>query len=183
MKFFLFISLFLGALAACKDKSDSTTTGDVDSKMNSSTPSKNKLESATLVKLFTKADAEQILGGPVTISDSTMSAQMNIEAYKSAYSLVSNPESVVHFLVESYSHVADATTKYSFIKASNEGKPGFEEYKGVKDEGYFHSDGTNFAFTMIRKGANVASIKVNKMTSTTSKDQVQLTAKRIAESL
>ena len=51
------------------------------------------------------------------------------------------------------------------------------------DEAYFHSDGQNFYFIIVRKGEKMFRIKVNKITSTTSLKEFNMIAKNITASL
>lgn len=137
-----------------------------------------------LNNLFTLADAQRILGEPATTTDSLLTGQANIKAFKGTYSGKENGDKtgVVYFLVEQYNREVDAVTKYGFIKASNEGKPGYEELKGVGTEGYFHSDNENFHFIMVRKSTSVMNIKV-RITPTTSLDAFKEIAGRIVDQL
>lgn len=141
-------------------------------------------QTKSLVGLFTLSDAEKILGEKATITDSTMSNQSNISAYKSSYSGKSNGDKtgIVYFMIEEYSREMDALTKYGFIKASNENHPGYKDLQGMGDEGYFHGDGNGFYFAMIRKGGKVFNLKV-KITPTTSREAFTTIAKRIAENI
>lgn len=139
---------------------------------------KNQPSSVKLNDLFTKADAESILGEPAYVTDSTMGSQQAITAYKSSYTAnVGN--GAVYFLAEEFTRIPDATTKYSFIKASNENSAGFKVLEGLGDEAYFHSDNENFYFIMARKGTRVVSLKVNKITPKTSLDNFNQVAREV----
>ena len=141
-------------------------------------------QTKSLTALFTHADAEKILGEKATITDSLMSNQSNIKAYKSSYTGKANGDKtgMASFLIEEYGREADAISKYGFIKAANENHPGYKTLTGMGDEGYFHGDGNAFYFTSVRKGGKVYNLKV-KITPTTSLEAFNATAKRIADNM
>ena len=138
-----------------------------------------------LNKLFSIADAVMILGESATITDSTMSTQSNIKAYKGEYrgNLGGEQPAVVRFLIESFSMPQDAKIKYGFIKASYEDKADFKNLSGVGDEAFFQTDNGKAHFIMARKGNNVFNIKVTNISSHTSVDALHVTARRIASTL
>ncbi len=184
--YFYFIPVILILLIACSNPAKTETTSETASQKSVSTaPDALASKMNKLTALFTKADAEKILGEPATVTDSTMSTQSNIISYKSAYTgkSTSDKTGVVYFVIEDFSREPDAITKYGFIKASNENRPGWKVLDGVGDEGYMHGDGNIFYFTMIRKGTKVISLKVNKTTPTTSLESFNQIARRIADSL
>lgn len=141
--------------------------------------------SVQLNKLFSEADAENILGEPAHVTDSTQGSQQGITAYRSAYTADAQSSRVgaIYFLVEEYSRIPDAQTKYSFIKASNENSAGFKVLEDLGDEAYFHSDNENFYFFMVRKGNRVANLKVNKITPKTSLDDFNRVSHELANKL
>ena len=51
------------------------------------------------------------------------------------------------------------------------------------DEAYFHSDGENFYFILVRKGLKMIRMKVNKITSNTSVAEFNRVARKITEAL
>ena len=136
--------------------------------------------------VLTLTDAEKILGEPSVITENNTSTQPNIKATRLTYKAKSSEtqkEGGLYFLLEEYKLITDAKTKYAFIQASNENNAGFKPLKDVGDEAYFHSDGENFYFIMARKGTKVATMKVNKITKSTSQDAFVETAKSIIEKL
>lgn len=136
-----------------------------------------------LDKYFTHADAEKILGEPVHSTDSNVSRGNKVLIYKRTYSandtdVVSNKLGALYVMLEGYVWVDSAKSRYSFVIEAN--RPhGIEELTGVGDEAYFHSDGTNFLFIMARRGGILLTMKVNKITSKTSREAFMLVAKRI----
>jgi hypothetical protein len=131
-------------------------------------------------------DAEKILGEPAVITENNTSTQANIKATRLTYkskAAQTEKSGGLYFLLEEYKLITDAKTKYSFIQASNENNPGFKPLTDVGDEAYYHSDGENFYFIMARKGTKVVTMKVNKITKTTSEDAFMETAKAIVTRL
>jgi hypothetical protein len=137
--------------------------------------------------LLTLSDAEKIVGEPAHLSDSSTTTKAGDLVYSCAYTANSKDNKtgktgVIYFLFEHYKQVASAQKKYTFIKTANENH-GIKVLEGLGDEAYFHTDGENFYFIMVRKGAKVFNMKVNKITSTTSLDAFNLVAKKITDAL
>jgi len=57
-----------------------------------------------------------------------------------------------------------AMEEFATVKTSNEKLAGFEMWPGVGDEAFVHTDGSNFQFILVRKGASSIRIKINPMT-------------------
>ena len=141
-----------------------------------------------LGNLFTLTDAEKIIGQSAHLTDSSTKDDGDVLIYRCSYK--ANVEEVktqktgaVYFLVEQYNQISSAEKKYSSIKTANENHEGVKVLDDMGDEAYYHSDGENFYFIMVRKGTRVFNMKVNKITSTTSLDEFNLIAKRITADL
>lgn len=138
--------------------------------------------------VLTVSDAEKILGEPAVITENNTSTQPNIKATRVTYRSKSaevgkDKAGGLYYLLEEYKLITDAKTKYSFIRASNENNAGFKPLEDVGEEAYFHSDGENFYFIMARKGTKVVTMKVNKITKSTSQDAFMETARSIISRL
>jgi hypothetical protein len=138
--------------------------------------------------LFTVHDAEKILGEQAHVTDSSTLAKEDILTYSCAYfanakDSISGKTGCIYFLFEKYYQIASAKKKYSSIKIANENHDGIKVLDDIGDEAYFHSDGQNFYFIMVRKGKNVFNMKVNKITSKTSLDEFNQIAKNITNAL
>lgn len=137
--------------------------------------------------LFAKSDADEILGVPSHLSDSSTKLEANALAYRSKHEAdtkdgTSEKTGAVYFLFEDFHLTKLAQKKYAEIKKSNE-RMGIKVIDNLGDEAYYHSDGTNFHFIMVRKGDKVFILKVNKITSTTNLDALKRTAAKIAGSI
>ena len=138
-------------------------------------------------KLFIKADADKIMGQPTHLADSSSKVEMLMSSYLCGYKTDvkdsnTGKTGVVYFLFERYQKIPDARKKYADIMMAHI-PHGIEDISDLGDEAYYHTDGTNFYFIMVRKGKNVFNIKVNKITSATSLNEFKKTANRIAASL
>jgi len=138
--------------------------------------------------LFTKTDAEKILGEPAHLEDSATIVNKEAVQYKSSYIANSKDPKTgktggVYYLFERYSSATTAHEVYASFKEGNQSHEGFSILEGMGDEAYFHSDGENFHFIIVRKGKNMFRIKVNKITGTTSLDELKRVAKDITAEL
>jgi len=136
---------------------------------------------------LTLADAEKILGEPVHVIDSSTILGPESLTYQCGYAAnemdsKTQKTGAIYFLVERFNELSGAQKRYSFIMESNRDN-GIKELKDVGDEAYFHTDGENFYFIMVRKGVNVFNMKMNKITSTTSLDAFNDVARQITAAL
>jgi hypothetical protein len=138
--------------------------------------------------LFTKSDAEKILGEPAHLTESSVVMEVDTFEYKCAY--VANAKDPktgktgsIYFMLEEYGRLSAAKDAYSSIRRANESHEGVKVLHDMGDEAYFHSDGENFYFILVRKGPKMVRMKVNKTTSTTSVDEFMLIAKNITAAL
>jgi hypothetical protein len=136
---------------------------------------------------LTLNDAENILGETVQKTDSSTSGENGTTRLNCSYTAHAKDEQsgktgTLYFLLENYPTLEKAKERYNFIKTANE-KNGIETLSGLGDEAYFHSDGTNFLFVMVRKGQKVFNLKVNKLTSKTSRSAFDRVAGDITNAL
>lgn len=145
-------------------------------------------QTKTINNLLTLSHAEKILGEAAVLTDSASVEGKDASMYQCAFKARSeDPKSkktgALYFLVEQYIEVNAAQKKYSFIKTANEKHEGVKILNDLGDEAYFHSDGENFYFVMVRKGTKVFNMKVNKITANTSSEEFNSVAKEITASL
>ena len=133
----------------------------------------SKANPSALGSLFTLSEAEKILGEPAYLCSYKASKTDSATAKTGA----------IYFLIEQFAQVTSAQEKYSFIKKANEGHDGIKVLNDYGDEAYYHSDGENFYFIMVRRGAKVFNMKVNKITTNTSLDQFNAIARQITGSI
>jgi hypothetical protein len=189
MKHFFYIVIISLIVGACgdssepvKQKSDESmaevVAGEIVNEVSSSVNNGN---------LLTLADAEKILGEPAYLKDSSSTRNNNAYTFSSSYMATArDPENgktgAIYFLYEKYNDDAAAHKKYLDIKTANADN-GIKERGDLGDEAYFHSDGTNFYFMMIRKGPYVLTMKVNKITRKTSLDEFNKVAGELVQRL
>jgi len=138
--------------------------------------------------LFTKADAEKILGEPAQLDDSATIINKDAVQYKSSYiANAKDPKTGktrgIYYLFERYNNATTAHEVFTTFKEGNQNSEGFSILHEMGDEAYFHSDGENFHFIIVRKGKNMFRLKVNKITGSTSLDELKRVAKNITAQL
>jgi hypothetical protein len=138
-------------------------------------------------RFLTLADSEKIMGEPMHLIDSSTILGPGSLTFQCSYAAnemdsKTQKTGAIYFLLEVFNEISGARERYSFIMESNRDN-GIKELTGLGDEAYFHSDGENFYFVMVRKGVNVFNMKVNKITSTTSLDAFNDVARQITAAL
>lgn len=138
--------------------------------------------------LFTITGAEKILGEPAHLTDSSFTTQGYPIIYQCAFTADSDDikagkTGVIYFMYEQYKEILAARKVYDSIRKANENHEGVKDIHNLGDQAYFHSDGQNFYFIMVRKGDRMIRIKVNKITNTTSLNEFNLVARNITDAL
>lgn len=137
---------------------------------------------------FSQSDAEIILGEKAHISDSSSTIKRDTLEIKKAYTADSKePKSgkpvVIYFMLEEYAYDSSALNAYTFFKVANEKHEGVKVVDNLGDDAYFHSDGKNFYFILVRKGNKLLRLKVNKITSLTSINSFYQISNKITNAL
>jgi hypothetical protein len=153
---------------------------------NASAISKTKKPEALFGELFSSTQAAAIMGEPAHLTDSSTTFGAVI-VYRCCYKAdsadaKSGKTGAVYFLIERYEDSSAAHKKYIFIKTANQDH-GIKTLNDLGDEAYFHSDNENFYFVMVRKGAEVFNLKVNKITEHTSLPEFNRAARQITAAL
>ena len=137
---------------------------------------------------LTKGDAEKILGQPATLAESSSSGKDGVEQHLCTYTAASADTKTkktgnVYYLVEFYNNASAAHDSFAFIVSQNQGNPGNKMISGLGDEAWSHTDDSNFYLIMVRKGNRMLRIKVNKLTSLTSIDNLLKVTANLTASL
>ena len=137
--------------------------------------------------LFTRADAEKILGQNSLLQDSLYEMKEDTIRYKCSYiadSIVAKTgkTGTVYFMFEKYTKVVEACEKYTSTYEANKEHDGVKVIKDVGDEAYSQVTKT-FYFIMVRARNKIIVMKVNKLTSKTSQDEFIRTAREISKKL
>jgi hypothetical protein len=122
--------------------------------------------------ILTLTDAERILGEEGHLDEAVSYLDGNTKVYSSQYSSSKKDEKygktgTLYFMLEEYENIEAARISYESIRAANERAAGVVPLSGVGSEAYFHSDGENFLFVLIRNENFMIRMKVNKTTSHT----------------
>ena len=122
--------------------------------------------------ILTLTDAERMLGEEGHLDEAVSYLDGSTKVYSSKYSSNKQDEKsgktgTLYFMIEEYENIESARISYESIRASNEKAAGVVPLSGVGSEAYFHSDGENFLFVLIRNENFMIRMKVNKTTSHT----------------
>lgn len=138
--------------------------------------------------LLNLKDAELILGEPAFLADSNAIRLEGGNQYTFTYTAIEQEPQTgkkgnIYYMLEHFDQVSTAQEAYSSIKIANQNHDGIETLQDLGDEGYFHSDGQNFCFILVRKENAMFRMKVNKLTGKTSLAEFNHIAERIAGAL
>lgn len=138
--------------------------------------------------LLTLSYAEKIMGESSELTCNTFIKKEDTLEYKCDYTAVSKDEITnktgkLYFMYEVYVSAAAAENAYISIYKANSGHQGVEIVTGVGDEAYYHSDGKNFYFSLVRKDKKMFRMKLNKVTSHSSEINFKEVTKLIADDL
>jgi len=153
--------LAVGLLFACSHTSNSSDTGQ---------PGIIQTDSnAIATKLLTLPYAEKIMGEPAQLTGNTFLKKIDTLEYKCDYTAIAEDKITrktgkLYFMYEVYASVDAAKNAYTAIYEANRHNQGAEVVSGLGDQAYYHSDGKNFYFCLVRKGENMFRMKVNKVT-------------------
>lgn len=86
-------------------------------------------------------------------------------------------------MIEQYGTISSSKNACTSIKEANEKHEGVKVLDGLGDEAYFHSDGQNFYFVLLRKEKKMFRIKLNKITNKTTLANFNLVVKKVAATL
>jgi hypothetical protein len=141
-------------------------------KQNTLLPSNAKTVDWKPEVILTLTDAERILGEEGHLDEAVSYIDGNTKVYISKYSSNKKDEKsgntgTLYYMIEEYENLESARISYESIRASNERAVGVVPLTGVGSEAYFHSDGKNFLFVLIRNENFMIRMKVNKTTSHT----------------
>ncbi len=138
--------------------------------------------------LLTLSFAERIMGEPGKLTCNMFTQKGDTLEYRADYTAVS-PDQVtgktgkLYFMFEVYSSIAAVKNAYTSIYQANKGHAGVEIVPGLGDEAYFHTDGSNFYFFLVRKNEKMLRLKVNKVTSHSSRAEFKAVTRIIVDKL
>lgn len=126
---------------------------------------------------FGYGNAEKLLGPKLTTADSEEGRADGSHRWNCTFTSETGDRKIFFALFKDATDEA-ARAEFQRIRESNKNLSGFEDWTGVGDEAVVHTDGKNFQFLMVRKGAVSFRIKLNPVKGTPVQD-----VKRIAAAL
>ncbi|HYV54080.1 MAG TPA: hypothetical protein VE933_05835 [Chitinophagaceae bacterium] len=137
-------------------------------------------------KQLTLSDAEKIMGDPASLTCNTFIQRASTLEYKCTYTALSEDDRTgetgkLYFMSEVYDAEDAAKAAYAEIYQANRKHEGVEIVPGLGDEAYYHSDGTNFYFFLVRKDKKMFRLKLNKVTSHSSVTDFKEVARLITD--
>lgn len=148
-------------------------------------PEKGIVQSNTCLSLI---DAEKILGQSAKQKESTTENKNGITKFRCTFTANSadpktNKTANLYYLLEEYPNEISSIKAYSDILEQNKNLPGLKKINEISDQAFLHTDGENFVIIISRKNNKILRLKVNKLTSMTSIDELQNISKKITETL
>jgi hypothetical protein len=136
-------------------------------------------------KQLALSDAEKIMGEPAMLTCNTFTQEGSLLQYQCTYTALSEDDRTgktgkLYYMSEVYVAEEVARAAYAEIYNANSRHEGVEIVSGVGDEAYYHSDGENFYFFLVRKNKSMFRLKLNKVTSHSSVENFKEVARLIA---
>ncbi len=174
------LSIVLLILPGCERSGTGSQSGTLATFINSSYQ-----EDASPYTCLIQSDAEKILGQPAHLTESYSKKEDNIDKHRCIYQVIAldtepTRPSNLYYVLELYSDAASAHKAYTGILSANVRMPGQSTIDNMGDEAWLHSDGENFHLLLFRKGNKIVRIKINKVTATTSLDELQNVGRKIS---
>lgn len=136
-------------------------------------------------QFFTLPDAEKIIGKAKQTGELTETKDTGniLRCTYTAIEKINGHDTNLFLVVELAKNETAAKLIYTSLKKANEDLPGLEDISDLGDEAYFHTDGENFYFILVRKGDKLVRMKLNKITKKTSPVDLKAAAKFVIEKL
>jgi hypothetical protein len=139
-------------------------------------------------RLLSLSYAEKIMGEPAELTCNTFIKRSDTLEYRCDYTALLQDEKIgktgkLYFMYEVYAGVAAAENAYTTIYQANSGHEGIEVVTGLGDQAYYHSDGRNFYFFLVRKNEKMFRMKLNKVTSHSSEVYFKEVARLIVDKI
>ncbi|HSZ86981.1 MAG TPA: hypothetical protein VK787_13190 [Puia sp.] len=128
-----------------------------------------------------QTDAEKILGQPAQLTQNSSEVKNGIDQQKCTYTANAkeNKISNLYFMFEKYNNAKSAHKAYQNILSQNANMQELKRIENIGDEAFIHTDDANFLMIICRKENKMLRLKVNKLTSTTSIDEMKKTAMKL----
>ncbi|MCJ7935531.1 MAG: hypothetical protein MUW56_18385 [Chryseobacterium sp.] len=135
-----------------------------------------------------QADAEKILGQTAKLTESSSENKNGVTKFRCTYTANTiDPKTSktgnLYYLLEEFENVDSSQKAYSDILGQNENMPGLKKLNEIGDQAFLHTDDENFLMIISRKDNKILRLKVNKLTSMTSLNELQNISKTITATL
>ncbi|HEV7424008.1 MAG TPA: hypothetical protein VGO21_02340 [Candidatus Paceibacterota bacterium] len=137
---------------------------------------------------ITQHEAEKILGRPAHLSADSTETRDHIVKYRCTYTandmeIDKDKQSNLYYMLEEYANRSDAEKSFKFLMSQNAGMQGLYPLKSVGDEAFIHTDNDHFQLIIARKSEKIIRMKVNKVTKTTSIEELKRVTKKLTDQL
>jgi hypothetical protein len=128
-----------------------------------------------------QTDAEKILGQPAQLTQNSSEVKNGIDQQKCTYTANAkeNKISNLYFMLEQYTNAESAHKAYQNILSQNANMQGLKKISNIADEAFIHTDDANFLMIICRKENKMLRLKVNKLTSVTSSEEMKKAAVKL----
>ena len=138
--------------------------------------------------LISQREAEKILGRPAHLSSHSAETKDQIIKYRYTYTANDretdqNRQSNLFYMVEEYESPSAAEKAFRYIISQNAGMQGMSVLKGYGDEAIIQTDNDHFQLIIVRKSKRMIRLKVNKVTKTTSLEELKKVTTKITGEL
>jgi hypothetical protein len=145
-------------------------------------------ETAKSDSCLAQNDAEKILGQTAKLTESSSENKNGVTKFRCTYTaniidLKTNKKSNLYYLLEKYKNVTSSQKAYSDIFVQNENMPGLKKISKIGDQAFLHTDNENFLMIISMKNNKILRLKVNKLTSKTSLNELLNISRTITASL
>src|SRR6218665_2860587 len=132
---------------------------------------------------LTESDAEKILGQSAKMKESLSENKNGVNTFKCTFSAnfadpKTNKKGNLYFMLEEFQNVDSSTKAYSNLLNQNINSPDLKKLDAIGDQAFLHSDGENFVLIISRKNNKILRLKVNKLTSLTSLNDLKNISKK-----
>lgn len=135
-----------------------------------------------------QTDAEKVLGQTVKLTESSSENKDGITKFRCTYTAndidsKTNKTGNLYYLLEEYKNMDSSQKAYSDILEQNKNMPGLKKLNEIGNQAFLHTDNENFLMIISRKDNKILRLKVNKLTSMTSLNELQNISKTITAAL
>ncbi len=145
-------------------------------------------ETAKSYSCLAQTDAEKVLGQTAKLTESSSENKNGVTKFRCTYTAntidsKTNKTGNLYYLLEEFENADSSEKTYSDILKQNENTPGLKKINNIGDQAFLHTDNENFLIIISREDNKILRLKVNKVTSMTSLNELQNISKTITATL